>query len=67
MNKTYVASTYGVKFVVFVFGIDVFDICNNVGVQRLWRGQLRFRMATMERKLLNTENCHLWLSYFALD
>lgn len=29
--------TYGVNLVVFVFCIDVFDICDNVRVQCLWR------------------------------
>lgn len=39
-SGVYVMSTYCVHFVVFVFSIDVFNICNNVGVQCLWRGGL---------------------------
>lgn len=58
-------NTHRVHFVVFVFSIDVFDIWYNVGVQRLWRRRLLFRMATMEPTRLNTQSNVTNVSYFS--
>lgn len=60
-KETSKMGTYCVHFVVFVFSIDVFDVRYNVGVQRLWRGSLLFRTATMEN---NTKQCYQCVTFF---